>query len=625
MRRGHTINGAATAYGTCVQNRRCFAAKFSTLLSLALLLSSRALGQDYQRLAPRTLPPATGSSTEPAPAPTVHIKPEDLRPILKRPNGIRLVAKAAWIQTNGFRVDGLMTAGLPLLRKPRIEARLRSFLGKPLTMAAMKEVAAVVEQWYRSQGRPFMKVAFPPQDISTGVLQGVVTEFRVGKIRTEGNKWFADWLLESQMSLQTGDLIRTETLNDDLAWLNQNPFRQTTAVAEKGDVAGTTDIVLHTDDRFPLRVYASYDNTGVPEEGINRWGIGILWGDAFFLDQLLAYQFTSSDDFWSRPDDISVSGHEATLAAHSVSWIVPLPWRDKLIFNGLYEQARPDLGAFLGEVGTSWQASGRYDRTLPPLWGMTQDLQFGFDFKRTNNDFAFGGYGISASVTDIAQFPILYALNETDRHGTTSFSNLVEMSPGRFDASNTDAAFQPSLSHFGVDYASARYAYDEPTLTRITRFRWDITGIDRVQGELATTNLLPSETLDDGGLDSVRGYEERTASGSMGILASHEFRTPAFSPTGQLSGALAGWDGGVDLADGDALQFDAFWDYGYVQDNRAAPGAPNGTSLMSVGCGAHYTLGRFIDFRVENGWQLERAPGARRTGSELIFSAVVGD
>ena len=423
-----------------------------------------------------------------------------------------------------------MIVGLSLLRMPEIEQRLQAFIGKPLTMAAMKEIAAEVEQWYRSQGRPFMKVVFPPQDISTGVLQGVVTEFRVGKIRTEGNRWFADSLLASQMSLQTGDIIRTQTLNDDLAWLNQNPFRQTTAVAEKGDAAGTTDIVLHTDDRFPLRVTASYDNTGVPEEGVNRWGIGILWGDAFLLDQLLAYQFTSSDDFWSRPDDISVSDHHANLAAHSVSWIIPLPWRDKLIFTGLYEQDRPDLGSFLNEVGTSWQASGRYDRPLPALWGMTADLQFGFDFKRTNNDFAFGGYGISASVTDIAQFPILYALNETDRHGTTSLSNLVALSPGRFDASNTDAAFQPSLAHFGVDYASARYAYDEPTLTRITRFRWDITGIDRVQGELATGNLLPSETLDDGGLDSVRGYEERTASGSMGILASQVSARPPSAP-----------------------------------------------------------------------------------------------
>jgi hemolysin activation/secretion protein len=146
-----------------------------------------------------------------------------------------------------------------------------------------------------------------------------------------------------------------------------------------------------------------------------------------------------------------------------------------------------------------------------------------------------------------------------------------------------------------------------------------------VQGEVSTSNLLPSETLDDGGLDSVRGYEERTVSGSMGVLASHEFRSPAFSPSGQFSNVLSNWDGGANLADGNALQFDGFFDYGTVQNNRVPKGAQIGTTLMSAGYGAHYTLGRFIDFRVENGWQLQRVPGAKRTGSELIFSAVVGD
>ncbi len=588
------------------------------------LSAGHGLAQDYQHLAPRTLPSHGGAGALPPPQ-SPDIGTSDSKPILKRLIGLLLVGKAAWVQANGFRGQGLMVAGLGLLQKAGIEAKLRAFIGKPLSMAGMQQIALTVEQWYRAQGRPFVNVVFPPQDISTGVLQGVVTEFRLGRVKAEGNDWFADWLLESQVSLATGDIIRTETLNSDVAWLNQNPFRQTTAVAEKGDVAGTTDIVLHTDDRFPLRVYTSYDNTGVPEEGVNRWGLGVVWGDAFLLDQQLAYQFTSSDDFWSRPDDISVSGHKASLAAHSLSWIIPLPWRDKLIFYALYEQDRPDLGAFLDEVGTSWQVSGRYDRPLPAFRNLTQDLQFGFDFKRTNNDFAFGGFGISAGVTDIAQAPILYSLNEADRHGTTALSNLIELSPGGFNGNNTDEAFQPTPTHFGVDYASARYAYDQLTLTRITRFRWDITGIDRVQGQISTSNLLPSETLDDGGLDSVRGYDERSASGSMGVLASHEFRTPPFGPSGQFSGVVHDWDGGGDLAAGDALQFDGFFDFGYVRDNRVLPGAPNGTTLMSAGCGAHYTLGRFVDFRVENGWQLQRVPGQKRTGSRLIFSAVVGD
>ncbi len=598
---------------------------FAAYTPLVIWLNA-ARAQDYQRLAPRPLPSHGPGTIVQAPEPSTKIEPNDNQRVLDRLVGIRLVAKPAWIQTNGFRGHGLMIAGLaPLMKGPALRAQLAAFIGKPLTLGAMKQVAADVEQWYRANGRPYVDVVFPPQDISTGVLQGVVTEFRAGTIRTVGNNWYADRLLRSQMSLGTGDIIRTETLNDDLAWLNQNPFRQTTAVVQKGDVAGTTDIVLHTDDRFPLRVYASYDNTGVPEEGVNRWGMGFLWGDAFFLDQLLAYQFTSSNDFWSRPDHISVGNGDATLQAHSLNWIIPLPWRDKLIFSGVYEQDRPNLGIFLNQAGTSWRASVRYDRTMPPLWDMTQDFQFGFDFKRTNNDFAFGGFSISSSLTDIAEFPVLYTVTETDRHGTTSLANLVEVSPGRFDNNNTDEAFQPDFSHFGVNYASARYAYGSITLTRITRFRWDITGIDRIETQLATSNLLPSETLDDGGLDSVRGYDVRTASGSLGALATHEFRTPVFSPSQQLSNALSDWDGDANLAEGDALQFDGFWDYGFVRDNRVAPAAPNGTTLMSAGCGAHYTLGRFIDFRVENGWQLRRAPGETRHESRLIFSAVVGD
>jgi hemolysin activation/secretion protein len=262
------------------------------------------------------------------------------------------------------------------------------------------------------------------------------------------------------------------------------------------------------------------------------------------------------------------------------------------------------------------------------LGDLTEDLQFGFDFKRTNNDFAFGEFNISSSLTDIAEIPVLYTLSGRDNWGSTSLTNLAEFSPGRLSRNNTDAAFQPDFAHFGVDYTSARYAYDDLTLSRVTRLPFDFSAVDRWEGQLSTSNLLPSETLDDGGIDSVRGYAERTASGSIGLVGTQEFRAPAFSPSQQLTGALHDWGAGADLATGDALQFDAFWDYGFVRDNRVpptVPSAPSGITLMSVGGGVHYTLGRFIDFRLENGWQLRRAPGESHHESRLIFSAVVGD
>ena len=81
-------------------------------------------------------------------------------------------------------------------------------------------------------------------------------------------------------------------------------------------------------------------------------------GPGFRPDQQLSYQLTASDNFWSDP------GH-ATLAAHSVSYVAPLPWRDKINIFGSYSEARPLLGPDLGLVGISGQASFRYIMTLP--------------------------------------------------------------------------------------------------------------------------------------------------------------------------------------------------------------------------------------------------------------------
>jgi hypothetical protein len=47
-------------------------------------------------------------------------------------------------------------------------------------------------------------------------------------------------------------------------------------------------------------------------------------------------------------------------------------------------------------------------------------------------------------------------------------------------------------------------------------------------------------------------------------------------------------------------------------------------TLGSVGGGLHYTLNRFIDLRLENGWQLRRAPGEKSRSSRVKFSVVLG-
>ena len=117
-----------------------------------------------------------------------------------------------------------------------------------------------------------------------------------------------------------------------------------------------------------------------------------------------------------------------------------------------------------------------------------------------------------------------------------------------------------------------------------------------------------------GGHDSVRGYDERAANGSEGILLSNELRSPSFSLFG----------GGLPYGLVDQAQLLAFWDYASVRDHQTTPGNPTSVQLSSVGLGARYTVSRFVDLRADYGHELLKLPGATKLGQVLHVSLTMG-
>jgi hemolysin activation/secretion protein len=529
--------------------------------------------------------------------------------------GLRLVDTADKVQKDGYQRPGVTVDGPQILYSPGIYQQLQKFLGKPFSTATIQQVTKVVTDWYTKKNRPFVSVDFPDQNAANGIVQAVVTEYRLGRVRVTGNRWFWGWLTKSQISADPGDIIDTSVLNDDLTWINQNAYRQVKIVADRSQIDGVMDLTLQETDRFPFRFSAGFNNGGVPVIGRDQWNAGIEWANAFFVGTDLAYQFSSSDDFWLQPQNVPVGEGSASFEGHQLSWTIPLPWRDRLVFFGNYDELRPKLGPFFSQLGISWQTSARYVLELPALTNLTQEVQFGYDFKRSNNNLAFGGFSISKSATDVSQFPVTYNAAIQDSWGRTIIFDQFVYSPGDMTPGNTDAAFQPSATQTGVPFAHANYMYGDLDLTRVTRLPFEATSILKAQAQVANSNLLSSEELGAGGVESVRGYDERTASGSIGYLLSSEFRSPPFGVIDPLFGASTG----------DQLQFDTFWDYGHVRQHKDSAGTPNSQTLESVGAGFHYTLDRFVDLRFEYAWQLRKPPGAKTLGSEPYVSLVIGN
>jgi hemolysin activation/secretion protein len=363
----------------------------------------------------------------------------------------------------------------------------------------------------------------------------------------------------------------------------------------------SSDVLLQTKDRFPVRIYAGYENNGQPITGHDRWELGFNWGNALWLDQQFNYQFTSSSNFWgTRPP-----GVDPSFISHSVDWLAPLPWQHKVELFGYYAQESPLLGPSFGETGTSGQASIRYIAPLAPLAWLTHELKAGYDFKTTNNNLSFGGVLVSATTTEVDQFPVIYTGTETDPYGNTTLENTFVWSPGNLTALNNTAAFALQT---GSPAIRANYVYDRINIVRVTQLPWNTSGIVRLTRQFANRDLLPSEQLGAGGVESIRGYDERTASGTRGVIVNTELRSPPFRLL-PLAADLTG-----DLGLQDYMQADAFWDYGSVHEHDQNPSGVHGATLESTGLGLRYVVDRYLNFRLEYGFQLRTPPGATSHG-----------
>jgi hemolysin activation/secretion protein len=547
-------------------------------LACGLFCVTALQAQDIQKVLPQTLP------VKPTTAPVKETKPVQATAnghevIIKKLKGLVFVAGPK-VKADGVSSKGIKADKLPILQQPEFQAKMQAYLNKPVTLDGLNQITRAVIDQYRQNDRPIVDAIIPEQDVTGNTLQVAVIEGRVNAVKVVGNRWFDSSILAGEVGLQRGDSISERELVENMNTMNQNPFHSTNIEFARGPEVGTTDVIAQTQDRFPVRFYAGYDNTGNLLTGLDRWNAGFNYGNLFGLDQQFNYQFTTSSDF----------DH---FEAHAASYIIPLPWHHTLSFFGGYiDMEGNDQG--IAVRGFAWQASTRYNIPLPTVGGYTQSVSGGYDFKETNTNIdttAFDG-NVTNELTDVSQFVVSYNSTLRDPTGLTSFSLTSFLSPGDMTGKNTTSKFE--ASQLG---AHADYVYGQAAVTRTTQLPGDFTWLVRGIYQDSSSNLVGSEQFGLGGADTVRGYLEREANGSEGWLVSSEVRTPPVSLGGVFSDKFA------KSPAHDQLQFLGFVDYGWTRNNDLLGGAPN-TYLLSVGPGVRYTVGKYLSVKFDYGFQL---------------------
>lgn len=545
--------------------------------------------QDFERIAPKEPPPNPPVGSLPAPPMPPPPTPGGKAVVLPELKGLIFLSRADQLRRDGVAPAGIDSARVDILDHPDFHARIASFLGKPATLDRLNEITRLTVVYFREHDHPLVDVVIPEQNISTGAVQILALEFLAGTLRTEGNQWFADNLLLSSVRTRPGDRIIASQLLDDVNWLNQNPFRRVDLVYERSETPERSDITLRATDRFPLRVFGGFENTGTATTERDRTFLGFNWGNALWLDHQLSYQVSASPDAWRK----GLGGKPHSMS-HSGSYFVPLPWRHKLTVFGSYSESLPEMPESFNQIGRSAQASARYGVPLPKVGSVEHEVQGGFDWKRSNSDLEFGGASVSSTSTDVAQGVVGYSASRPDDWGATSVSASLFFSPGGFNGRNTTTLFQSQRA--GTE---ARYAYGRLGLDRLTRLPGSTSWLMRVQGQMADGALLSSEQLGFGGSSSVRGYDERVVNGDQGFIFSNELRSPEYSPLGALAGREMD----------DKLQGLAFWDYGVANNRSPGVGEARTAHVSSVGLGLRYSLAPYVTIRFDYGWALIAAPG----------------
>jgi len=465
---------------------------------------------------------------------------------------------------------------------------LQRYIGQPVSLSSLDRLVKDVIVAYRDGDRPVVDVLLPEQDITSGVVQLVVIESELARIRVEGVDVDTEEYIRSQMRVRNGEVIRASEVLRDLSWVNRSPYRKVDMVYAPGFEFGTTDIILKTYETRANWFYTGYEDSGTRFLGSDRIVFGFNFGDVFGPNRTISYQYTGDLDF-------------EHVKAHSLVYTHSLPWRHSVTILASFVSVNsepiplPGVPGGIISSGENTQLSARYTIPLDGKANRRREMDIGFDWKSNGNALEFfsplpatGAINLFGSRAEIFQFSLGYAETIQHKRGVTQFNIRGVWSPGNWSNHNSDLVF--AINRFN---STADYFYGIASVEHQQRLydNWSLRF--KMQGQLASENLQPSEQLGAGGYDTVRGFEQRELIGDEGFWGTIELYTPDLSLA-----RIFDWENETD-----SLRFLGFFDAASLEQVTPLPGSPfNQQQIGSVGVGLRWNYSDWFKFRADYGY-----------------------
>jgi len=553
----HTIKGASA---------RALVARLAALAAIPILSQPAFAQSALERNLPAQAAPGSASIS----VGEADYGQSDDTPLGVNVAGVRLISQDEAVPAQAQR--GISIGSVPGVDAGAATAALSPYVGQPLTRALIVRMQGELAGLWRSKGYPFVSVTVPPQEITSGVLTLRVVEFHVGKVSVEGTA--VERNLAGQVRLVPGGRIDAGALEEDLDWLNRNPYRHVAGSFAPGDESGASDFTLKVTEDKPWSVFAGYANTGSEATGRDRWSVGAGAWIPELNDMTVSWRFTRSGDVWHGGDLGSLDVSRPGYLSHAARIELPTFERQALsIAPNFVETNELVEGTPFSFDNRTFELPILYRSAISNLlpghyWG---DIYFGVEPKWVKRRTAFGGIDVASGKAGLFNIVLGWAGSFSDAYGNTAIDARIKANPGGGVGGNTSADW---AAFTGGRVTDATYVTGGIDVTRTTGLPHGFFWVSQFSGLVSSQALPDTERLGLGGFYAVRGYDNDDGAADTGLVWRNELRGPTFSPLANSGYA-------------DSASPFVFVDLGHGYDFAAK----DHTTLAGTGVGLDYAIG----------------------------------
>ncbi len=478
--------------------------------------------------------------------------------------GCALLAVPCAAQELQFPIYEFEVKGNSLLDVEAIELAVMPHMGETQTLKNVEAARAALAQSYQDLGYLTVVVAIPEQNVDSGVVQLQVTEAPVERLRVVGAQFTRPSAVAQRLDqAQEGRVPNFNVLQQQLDSINRSADIKVSPVLKVGKTPGTVEVQLEVEDQLPLHGSAEISNRQSPNTTPTRLSAALRYDNLWQAGHSLGMTVQTSPE---KPSETGVL---------TANYMLPVGTNGDALTTYLVS-SRSEFASLAGggSLGASDTLGARYAQQFGIQEGRIQSLTWGADYKHILQSDVGG-----LRENTLRYLPLSLGYRSVwlgQPQPMVADANLVLGMRGLLG--NSDRQFEAKRAQALSSFAAVRASWQGTTVVPAYA-NWTLGA--KVEGQLASGALLPSEQFVAGGVDSVRGYLEGERSGDQALRASFEIS----SPNTKL-GDLLGWRiRGLAFAEGALLQ------------NLDA--SAEQTHLFSLGVGARVTGPRGVSVMLD--------------------------